>query len=399
MKLKIFYCLFLAFLYSTKSAGQLTTFFVTPHQTDTAYSISEDSNYVTINTAITQVNKLLLYIGGTNSSPKRTTEFLKMAANLGYHVISISYPNSISVQSACGASADTNCHINFRQEACYGTPLSSSIAIDTINSIYTRTMRLLQYLAATYPNQNWGQFFLGNSIDWSKVVTAGHSQGAGHALYFASINNVERCIMFSGANDFSYYYNAPPNWISGNFASPKNKIFSLLHLQDEVVPYASQLLVTQALGLWSGGDDSTMVDNLVSPYNNSHLLYTNLTPQSMLLTPYHNSTVVDTWIPLDSLGNPVFIPVWTYLLTYTTSALSEILNNQNVTSFPNPFTNKIYIDDANDNYTYVLFNCNGHVCWAGSHIEQQDFSGLPSGFYLIRVTTLNKRYCFKLIKK
>ncbi|GAB4453550.1 MAG: hypothetical protein Fur0028_09030 [Bacteroidales bacterium] len=401
MASKLCTLLALTFLVVNKSFGQLTTFYVQPWQTDNAYPSSGDSNYVAINTSVTPINKLLFYIGGTNSSPKRTTLFLKLAANLGYHVISVTYPNSTSIQTACGSSSDVNCYTNFRQEACYGTPVSSAISIDTLNSLNTRAVKLLQYLNTTYPTHNWGQYIAGNSLDWSKIATSGHSQGAGHALYFASLNNVERCIMFSGANDFSNFYNAPPNWISGTFATSKNKIFSFLHLQDDGVPYSSQIQVTQSLGLWTGGDDSTLVDNLSTPYNNSHLLYTNETPQSMLITPYHNSTVIDMWTPLDNLNNPKFTDVWTYLLTtnITTSISESIINVSKISVFPNPFTSKIQLKNNSGMEDFILTNSLGKVIWTGKNIEQQDFSDLVSGIYFLKVFNQDGQQTIKLIKQ
>ncbi|MFN4083877.1 MAG: T9SS type A sorting domain-containing protein [Bacteroidia bacterium] len=401
MTSKFFTLLALTFLIVNISFGQLTTFYVQPWQTDNSYPSSGDSNYVAINTSVTPINKLLFYIGGTNSSPKRTTLFLKLAANLGYHVISVTYPNSTSIQTACGSSSDVNCYTNFRQEACYGTPVSSAISIDTLNSLNTRAVKLLQYLNITYPTQNWGQFVVGNFLDWSKIVTAGHSQGAGHALYFASLNNIDRCIMFSGANDFSNFYNAPPNWISGTFTTSKNKIFSFLHLQDDGVPYSSQIQVTQALGLWTGGDDSTLVDNLSIPYNNSHLLYTNETPQSMLITPYHNSTVIDMWTPLDSLNNPKFLNVWTYLLTTPiTTSISETQSSEiKNLAYPNPFSNNIQFMDITGVEYFVLSNSIGQIIWTGKNIEQQDFSNLQNGLYYLTAFYYNRHQTLKLIKQ
>lgn len=375
---------------TTSLFSQLSTFYVKPNLTDPAYPASGDSNYVAINTSTSPLNKLVFYIGGTNSSPKRTTYFLNLAANLGYHVISVTYPNTTSIQTACGGSNDVNCYKNFRQEACYGTPLNSSISIDTLNSLHTRAYKLLQYLNATYPTQNWGQFISGNTLSWSKLVTSGHSQGAGHALYFASINSIDRCIMFSGANDFSNFYNSPPNWISGVFSTSKSKIFSFLHLQDDGVPYSDQIQVTQSLGLWTGGDDSTLVDNLITPYNNSHLLYTNATPQSMLITPFHNATVIDTWTPLDNLNNPKFIPVWTYLLTSPiTTSISEHGSIKNsILVYPNPTTGLFNIDNSNGLFQNIsIINSMGLVIkniQLTQDFNTLDVSDLSSGIYFIK---------------
>jgi hypothetical protein len=359
----IFIATFLLVVCVNVANAQINSFFVQAYQTDPAYSTTNDSNYVVINTAVNPVNKLLFYIGGTNSSPKRTTLFLKLAANLGYHVISVAYPNSVAAQTACAASADINCYSDFRQEVCFGTPLSASITVDTLNSLNTRAVKLIKYLHNTYPSQNWGQFVNGANLVWGKLVTSGHSQGSGNALYFAKVNEIDRCIMFSGANDYSNFYNAVPSWISTALVTPKAKLFSFLHQQDETVPYADQIKVTQALGLWQNGDDSTSIDNASSPYNNSHLLYTNQTPQSTVLSAFHNSTVIDMWTPLDNNNSPQFLPVWTYLLTANTTTSLNAINSTsaNFDFFPNPCGDILTLNKKNDVAIIQIITLQGKV--------------------------------------
>lgn len=384
---KIFFVICVLLAVHSMSA-QLSTFYVQPYETDNAYPNSGDSNYVAINTNVPPLNKLLLYMGGTKSSPKNTTLFLNLAANLGYHAISLTYPNSISIQS-CSLSPDGQCHENFRQEACYGTPLNSSINIDTLNSIYTRTIKLLQYLNTQYPSDNWGQFLNGNALKWNQVATAGHSQGAGHALYFAQVNHVDRCIMFSGANDYSNFYSRPANWLAGPFTTPKTKIFSFLHLRDEGVPQTyNQYEILDTLGMFSFYD-TVLVDNTAVPFNNSRLLYTNETPQSMAIAPFHNATVVDQWTPLDNMGNPVFLTVWEYVLStpLLTSSLPEDGNRFSFQVYPNPVTNFLNVESASAG-TFFIYDLSGTLkktCSLTGGLNVIDVSNLPRGVYFAQL--------------
>jgi len=360
---------------------QETTFYVNPSETDPAYTALQDSHFVAIDpTAITR-DKLLFYMGGTTSTTKNTKLFLKLAANLGYHAVSVAYPNSTSAQSACGFSTDSECFEKFRQEACFGTPLCDSIDIDTLNSLNTRTVKLIQYLDSLYPEQGWGQFIDEDKIAWEKVVTSGHSQGSGHALYFSKVRNIDRCIMFSGANDYSYLYNSPANWISGDFITSVSRSYCFLHLQDET-GFPKQYDIMNALGLVSNNDDSTRIDHLSPPYKHSNFLYTCETPASMLLTAYHNSTVVDFWTPKNYSGNPVFEPVWEYLLTTSHIAgPGETYAEDKLTIRPNPTNGIIYLN--NNEYPISVYSISGKLLKRTRNKKILDITGFPNGMYLI----------------
>ena len=83
--------------------------------------------------------------------------------------------------------------------------------------------------------------------------------------------------------------------------TPLNKYYSLLHTQDEIVPFTYQVANTRAMGLLSASQSPVLVDNLSSPYSNSHSLSLNINALS-----YHNSTVGQ---------NSILPNIWTYMLT------------------------------------------------------------------------------------
>jgi len=56
----------------------------------------------------------------------------------------------------------------------------------------------------------------------------------------------------------------------------------------------------------ANGDDSTLVDNAVPPYNNSHCLYTNAEPSHLFFSKYHDATAVDYFTPLLNDTTPLF---------------------------------------------------------------------------------------------
>ncbi|MEI6766925.1 MAG: aryl-sulfate sulfotransferase [Bacteroidota bacterium] len=70
-----------------------------------------------------------------------------------------------------------------------------------------------------------------------------------------------------------------------------------------------------------------------------------------------------------------------------------------IAAYPNPFTNKISLQNSNSEMTYQMMNPMGQLVWSGALIEQQDFSGLPSGVYFLKVNSGSSVQTLKLIKQ
>lgn len=72
----------------------------------------------------------------------------------------------------------------------------------------------------------------------------------------------------------------------------------------------------------------------------------------------------------------------------TSSIEEHNLNNTFIQIFPNPFINKImYEAESISNLEFTLSGTLGNTIWRGKNIEQQDFSALPSGIYLLQIRT------------
>lgn len=366
----------------TSGLCQIQEFYVKPEQTDAGYP-PQDSHLVAFNTT-NQNGKLLLFIGGTFSSPKNYGYITRHAAGLGFDAVHVTYPNSVLTTLLAG-SADSLAFDKFRQEICFGTQVSPAVNVDTLNSIYTRTVKLLQFLSQI-SSHNWAQYLSSDStLDWSKIVVSGHSQGAGHVCYLAKKFQVERVVMFSGPNDYSTYFSNSAPWLREDGITPVSRHFVFLHLQDEIVPFSHQFADIAGLGMLQL-DDTTIVDGASPPFSNSHCLYSNHAPGSS--GNYHGSTIIHSATPLDGNGNPVFIPVWDYLLTGTTST-AAIANESrsDLTLYPNPVTELTAIESSNKIGEILIMNTVGQTVFSGFIRENKsyiDLSGLERGVYFIR---------------
>lgn len=378
--MKTFIILLLSFA-SSGCFGQVQSYYVTPFQTDINYATDQDSSTISINTG-TQQGKLYLFLGGTGSSSSSDYNAVRLhAANLGFHFINLSYLNTVAAASLSD-DTDISAFDNYRQEICFGTPLSPDVSVDTLNAIYTRTLKLVQYLDANNTSENWGQFLAtSNTLDWSKIIVGGHSQGSGHAAYLAKQFAVDRVLMFSGPNDYSDFFSGPATWLTVTGITPTLRHFSYLSLNDEIVDYEKQHANNTGLGMHASYD-STYIDNLASPYGLSHCLYTTQAPGFIILN--HNVTV-----KLSSINNDV----WTYMLTDpNVTGIENQLSRQIIEVYPNPTTDNIYLksEQLDPSQHYEIFNLAGQVIQTGklaksNNIFSIDLSTLKAGSYILKI--------------
>jgi pimeloyl-ACP methyl ester carboxylesterase len=368
------YILLLLFaFYSLIGFSQTASFTVAPNLVDIGYSTTDENHYIVRNTT-THLNKLVLFIGGSFSVPANYSLFCTYPASIGFDVISLSYLNNVAAASLENSS-DLLAFDNYREEIAFGTQVSNAVNVNLLNCITVRAVKLIQYLHTTYPSQNWGQYLAtANTLDWSKIVVAGHSQGSGHACYLGKKRAVDRVLMFSGPNDYHTYYNAAANWLSQTGITPINKQFALLHQQDEIIPFASQSTNLQALGM-NSLYTPTLVDNLSAPYGNSHLLNLNIPALSQ-----HNS----------SIGANAILPnVWNYMLTSATTLGTNAIEalNKKITVYPNPASSEIKISNLEKETPIEIFNSVGQIVLKRKIQKDETVSieNFVNGIYFLKI--------------
>ncbi len=298
--------------FPSSAPGQLIEHKVLPSATSIAISSFNNEHYVYLDTRATAKNKLFVFLPGTSGSPAFYTLIVKKAAALGYHSIGLMYPNGSDLYVAAGSNADNTAFEKGRKEIFEGTDQLAAVNVNADNCIKTRLIKLLQYMQAQHPTENWQQFLLGSDVNWSKVVVAGHSQGGGHAFFIAKQVAVDRAISFASI-DWNSLFNISASWVSQPGATPVSKFYSVNHPLDEIFNYSN---VQTQLNDMNLPGTPVNIGSDVPPYNASHRLVTTALPALLVIFPNHNLACLDQYVPKTVSGDvdPAFVKCWDYLM-------------------------------------------------------------------------------------
>jgi len=181
-------------------------------------------------------HQLVLFLNGTSGHPRddiasQTVSFYDTAATLGYAVLGVSYRSIETMASLCTPSGSMiptdSCYFPTRETLIRGvlqTGASSGVAnVRLDEGIAERSLLALQYLAARDPASGWDEYFTTgeagappeSQIVWSKIVSAGHSQGGGHAAAIGKLFPVARVVQFSATCD-AIGETTPATWTTGS---------------------------------------------------------------------------------------------------------------------------------------------------------------------------------------
>lgn len=349
----------------------------------------EPRHHVYINPDCSPKNVLLVHLPGTGDNPSSTTYFPIVAANNGYHAIVLKYKNNNgSAFTACNGSSDPDCYLKFRKETLEGIDYSTDVDVDSSNSIYNRIEKLLVYLELNFPTENWGQYLNGSAIVWNKIILSGHSQGGGHAPVAGIDNSIKRILMFAAPNDASTFFNAPANWSTAVHSTPDSCYYGFMHQGDSTIGKVhTQYAIWNNLGLGAFGD-TVNVDGTSAPYSLSRELTTSIPVSWNLGLGPHIAMLLDNNTPLDGNGQPVFQPVWEYMLGVNALVgLIESKEKTNVSIYPNPSEGVLQIG-ANGLDRLKIYSVGGEHVFDRKFISQSNehsinIEHLESGMYLV----------------
>ncbi len=378
---------------------------ILPADTDPLIDGSNSFHWIYLDTAVTPQNKLLVFFPGTNAKGKDYRLFLQTGARLGYYVIGLDYQNDRSINlEVCPGVTDITCHGRARAEIWFGSDSHAALDVNFPNSIVNRLSRLLAYLERHYPEQGWGRFLLeGGQVEWSQVVTAGHSQGGGHAAFAAKNFRVDRAVMMAWTDWLRPGRTA--EWIQQAGATPASAYYGFIHIGDAAI--FQNIPATWAdLGVLDQGPILS-VDTLAPPYQNTHALVTALPIDTFPVERFfHNAPCADQFTPRDETGQPTLRPVWEYLLGHSALPTStEQLSAPEVSSwtiFPNPTQGPVRIMPRHDrpaNYTVTVLNNSGQVISGPlDRAVDLDLSQVPVGVYWVVIETLQGRWGQPLVR-
>lgn len=290
---------------------------IPPAVTDPEIDIHLDVHLAAIDTAAADVDVLYVHLVGSCGNPINNRIIAEHVADLGLHVVSLSHPNCPAVFSLAQQSSDPDVHEQVRRERIYGDDLSPLVEVNRANSIENRLIKLLEYLDAQFPSENWGQYLAAGSPNWSSIIVGGHSQGSGHAGLLAKDHELRGAVLFGGPGDgFADGELAP--WIFLPQATPAERIVGFTHRADSVFNRAANTYIEFGMDALAPGIN---VDGFEPPYRDSQRL-------TSLLPPVkdggaHGSVVVDHQLAFDANGIPIYAPVWTQMFNTILVSPSE----------------------------------------------------------------------------
>jgi hypothetical protein len=317
---------FAAILFLTGLAyGDVTSFSVKPSFTDPAIQTFDEPHWVYVDREIVVDHKegmpqdrkqLLLWITGTGGMGHGASAFCTLGANLGYHVVSLMYPDSLAA-TTCRSDPNPHAFENFRMALIQGGPAyiqggREYVTVARAESIENRLIKLLMSLQQLRPRENWGQFLNEDgSIKWESIAVAGQSQGGGHAALIGVKHLVARVLCFGAPKDYNVRLNAPALWYTEESATPKDRFFAFNHHQDPMGCTPDQLLRNlETLGL----GEPEEVDDADPPFRNSHDLYTSW-PQVTVTGEGSDGARMAHTSQIANVNAARWTPVWTYMLT------------------------------------------------------------------------------------
>ncbi len=321
-------CALACFLAAAVVQAEVTSFSVLPSRTDPAIKTFDEPHWVYVDPEIVVRQKadlpparreLLLWLTGTGGDGHGAQGFSKLAASLGYHVVSLMYPNDIPA-TACANDSDPKSFADFRTAIIQGGQATyqagrKTLTIERAESIEHRLIKLLQRLQTARPRENWAQFLdpEGN-IKWDRVAVAGQSQGGGHAALIGIKHRVARVLCFGAPKDYSKKLDAPAAWYGEKSATPKGLFFAFNHHQDPKGCTPEQLLNNlKALGLDKFGPPAE-VDTEPFPYKHARILYTRH-PKVTVTDVESEGAKTAHGSAINTRNADRWKQVWTYMLT------------------------------------------------------------------------------------
>lgn len=280
-----------------------------PNETDpniTTSTLGNPTQYAYLPAAADlRKDKLFIFIPGTTATPGSYLKIVKAAAKHGYYSFGVAYSNLFPVEFYEGTNPNDETVENILEEYLEGRNTSPRVNVSRANSFENRIIKMILYLDAQYPDENWKRFLTAdNQIRWNKLSVAGHSQGSDHAMYMSKDRSVFRAGYLGGPGSFKLNNGQYPTFMQEPGLTPFEKLYGFNHINDAIRPWDEVKPTWEVLGL--PGMPNSVDDRMV---NGDHKLTTSLAAGG----DAHSAIVSDSATPDDVDGKPLYEPVWSYM--------------------------------------------------------------------------------------
>lgn len=290
--------------------GHITVHEVSPQTADPQATGPQDPSLAMPGARAGWNGRLVVFLPGTGDDPSCCQMLLTEAADLGFHVIGLSYDNSTAVALRCGN--DLSCYGTVHQNVFTGTDASSASKVPPADGIEHRLITLLSYLQRSYPREGWGRFLSHGLPRYGSIVMAGHSQGGAEAAFIATQRTVAGVVTLSSPPDTDDRLR-PASWLA-DVPSGKTPVARFFAFANRGDPYYDRISADwKAMGLTALGRPAS-TGSTSPPYGRSHELISAVPVPPVGPAAAHNSTGDDNAQPLCPDGSPENAPAWQYLL-------------------------------------------------------------------------------------
>jgi hypothetical protein len=220
------------------------------------------------------MGKLVVTLGGANSTSGTVGGEGNFCAARGFHVFAVTYFTSYDIRRD-----DADFYGDARLEVFEGVDHTNKYEFATVHitkpdSIEVRVAKGLRYLQGLYGDEDWGYYLNPDgSVRWSDVILTGVSHGATSSARIAMVRRVARAVSLSGPYDNSCGADATcakgtsATWFGETPKTPIDRFYALTGAMDQQHPF--HLFAMQKLGYLG---DVVDVDSAKPPYGGTHRL-------------------------------------------------------------------------------------------------------------------------------
>jgi hypothetical protein len=227
------------------------------------------------NRAAKLVGKLVLTFGGAGETKGNLTGGGEFAAKRGFHVLAVAAFQAYNIVDYGPDFFGEARRTVFEGVMHTHEDAFASITLTPADGVAQRTQKALEYLHATYPEEDWGYYLQADgSVRWSDVIFTGVSHGASNSARFASLVRASRVVAVAGPRDnlcarvdLSDCGGEVATWYSEVPKTPIDRYFTITGTGDD--QHTQHLFAMEKLGYLG---QPVRVDSAQPPYSNSHRL-------------------------------------------------------------------------------------------------------------------------------